>query len=120
MLGNSVINPSISAGELIHRVLIQAPRTSDAGNTGMSITPDTWDTVRTTYAAIVTAVGSETSQSMQLVSEVSHIVKVRYTPTRIAANYRVVFGTRIFIVKYVENLRERNRVLLLSCLEVNK
>jgi SPP1 family predicted phage head-tail adaptor len=117
---DSVNNPSIGAGELTCRVLIQKPRTAEAGTTGMSITPDKWDTVRTTYAAITTAGGAETSQAMQLVSEVSHVVKVRWMATPpIAANYRVLYGARMFTVKFVENVRERNRVLKLYCLEVN-
>jgi hypothetical protein len=37
----------------------------------------------------------------------------------IEAGYRVVFSGRVFTVQYVENVYERNRVLLLYCVEVN-
>jgi SPP1 family predicted phage head-tail adaptor len=117
---NSVINPSIGAGELIHRIDIQQPETDAAATTfGRSITPNVWTTVRTTFAAIEPSTGAELAQPMQLVSEVSHCVKVRWTPVHIASGFRVVYNARFFTVKYVINPRERNRVLLLYCLEVN-
>jgi head-tail adaptor len=50
---------------------------------------------------------------------VSHVIKVRYTATIIKAGYRVQYAGRFFTVQYVENVLERNRVLLLYCLEVD-
>jgi hypothetical protein len=35
------------------------------------------------------------------------------------ANYRVVFRTRYFTVSYVENVKERDFVLLLYCVEID-
>jgi SPP1 family predicted phage head-tail adaptor len=119
MLG-SVLNPSIRAGELCHQVEIQQPQTSSGDSFGNSVTPANWTTVRTTRAAIYTAGGRETSMASQIVSAVSHVVKVRWTEVTINANYRVVFGSRFFTVQYVENVLERNRVLLLYCLETNQ
>lgn len=117
---NSVVNPSIGAGELVHRIDIQQPETEAAATTfGLSITPNIWTTVRTTFAAIEPYAGAETSQPMQLIGEVSHTVRVRWTPVRIATGFRVVYGSRIFTIKYVINPRERNRVLCMYCLEVN-
>lgn len=115
---NAPQNPSIRAGELCHQVQIQQPQYSQPGPRGASVTP-AYTTVRTTMAAIYTAGGRETSNASQIVSEVSHVVKVRWTPTVILANYRVLFGVRAFTVKYAENVLERNRVLLLYCLEVD-
>lgn len=109
----------IAAGELRHAISIQQPQYSAAGSRGMSITPTSWTDVRDTRAAIYTAGGRETSQASQIVSEVSHVVKVRWTLLTIKANYRVVYGSRTFTVQYVENVLERNRVLLLYCLEVD-
>ena len=117
---NSVVNPSIGAGELVHRIAIEQPETAAGGSSfGLSITPSVWTTVRTTFAAIEPYAGAETSQPMQLIGEVSHVVRVRWTPVRIATGFRVVYGSRFFTVKYVLNPRERNRVLCLYCLEVN-
>jgi SPP1 family predicted phage head-tail adaptor len=108
----------VAAGELRHPITIQSPVYAADAN-GMSVTPSSWSPVRATRAAIYTAGGRETSQASQIVSEVSHVVKVRCTPTPVLANYRVLFGNRFFTVKYVENVLERNRVLLLYCLEVD-
>ncbi len=108
----------MDAGELRHKVQIQQP-TYAAGPTGMSATPVSWSTVRTSMAAIYTAGGRETSMASQIVSQVSHVVKVRWSDVVLKANYRVLFGGRFFTVQYVENVLERNRVLLLYCLEVD-
>lgn len=118
MLNQSQYSPSIRAGELCHQVEIQQPQYV-AGPAGMSLTPSSWTTVRTAMAAIYTAGGRETSMASQIVSDVSHVVKVRWTAAVVKANYRVVFGARTMQVQYVENVLERNRVLVLYCLEVN-
>jgi SPP1 family predicted phage head-tail adaptor len=118
MLKNSVSNPSIGAGELVHAISIAAP--DPAGDSyGESIVPAQWNVIRATRAAIATAGGRETNQASQLVSEVSHVVTIRYTPTLIAPGYQVQFGARRFRIQYVENVGERNRVLMLYCLEVD-
>lgn len=109
---------SIQPGDLRHAITILAPSTA-ADAYGRSVVPQTWSTVRVTRAAIYTAGGRETSQASQLISDVSHVLVMRYTPDVIAAGYRVQFGTRIFTVQYAENVLERNRVLQLYCLEVD-
>ena len=111
-------NLIVDAGELRLAITIQSPSTT-AGEFGMSVTPSTWNPVRTTNAAIYTAGGRETSQAAQLVSEVSHVVKIRWGTEVLKAGYQVVFGVRIFTVLYIENVLERNRVLLLYCKEVD-
>lgn len=109
----------VDAGELRHAVTIQSPVPGAADTFGQSVVPQSWNTLRTPMAAIYTAGGRETSMASQIVSEVSHVIKVRWTSDVVQAGYRVLFGTRIFTVQYVENVLERNRVLLLYCLEVN-
>lgn len=109
----------INAGELRHAIDIQQPNYATAGSRGQSVTPSSWTTVRSTRAAVYTAGGRETSMASQIVSDVSHVVKIRWGSAVIKANYRVVFGGRTFTVQYVENVLERNRVLLLYCLEVD-
>jgi head-tail adaptor len=109
----------IEPGELRHPIQIQSPGAPAAGSMGASVSPSNWDVVRTTMAAIYTAGGRETSQASQLVSEVSHVVKVRWTQDTLKAGYRVVFGSRYFAIAYIENVLERNRVLLLYCKEVD-
>jgi head-tail adaptor len=115
----TVLSPSIAAADLCHQVKIQAPQnTADAR--GMSVSPATWNTICTARAAIYTAGGRETSQASQIVSEVSHVVKMRWINIAILAGYQLLFKDRVFIVKYVENILERNRVLVLYCLEADQ
>jgi head-tail adaptor len=111
---NLIVDP----GELRHPISISQP-SSTPGVYGASVTPSSWTLVRTTMAAIYIAGGRETSQASQLVSEVSHVVKVRWTLDVLKAGYQVVFGSRTFTVLYIENVLERNRVLLLYCKEVD-
>jgi SPP1 family predicted phage head-tail adaptor len=110
-----VINP----GELRHSVTIEAPDNSSPSSRGMSIAPGSWTVVRSARAAIYTAGGRETSMASQVVSDVSHVVKVRWTSTPIKAGYRVLFSGQFVTVQYVENVLERNRVLLLYCNKVD-
>lgn len=116
VLKQSGVSPSIRAGELCHSIVVQAPVYA-ADVRGQSVVPKSWSTARTAMAAIYTAGGRETSMASQIVSAVSHVVKVRWTPAVLKANYRVAFGARVFTIQYVENVLERNRVLLLYCLE---
>jgi SPP1 family predicted phage head-tail adaptor len=109
---------AVNAGELRHEVQIQSP-VYESTSRGMSVTPTSWSLVRTAFAAIYTAGGRETSMASQIVSQVSHVVKLRWTADLIKANYQVLFAGRYFTVQYVENVLERNRVLLLYCLEVD-
>jgi head-tail adaptor len=113
------LNPLvINSGQLRHEIAIQQP--NDTPDTrGLSAVPASWTTVRTTLAEIYTAGGRETSMASQIVADVSHVVKVRWTPVVIESGCQVVFGLRTFTVQYVENVYERNRVLLLYCREVN-
>lgn len=109
----------IDAGELRHSVTIEQPQYA-ADASGMAVTPSSYLAVRTTRAAVYTAGGRETSMASQIVSEVSHVVKVRWSDVVIKSNYRLLYGDRYFTVQYVEDVGERNRVLLLYCLEVDQ
>lgn len=109
----------IQSGELRHPIAIEAPAYAADALGGMSVAPTSWTAVRSARAAIYTAGGRETSMASQIVSDVSHVVKVRWTSDIIKAGYRVLFGGRFFTVQYVENVLERNRVLQLYCLEVD-
>jgi len=109
----------VRPGELRHLVEIQSPVYAGDAR-GASIVPVSWSLVCCANAAIYTAGGKETSQASQIVSEVSHVVKIRWPGVLIKANYQVLFNGRIFTVKYVEDVLERNRVLLLYCLEVDQ
>jgi SPP1 family predicted phage head-tail adaptor len=109
----------IDAGELHNFITIQ--RASSAGDSfGKSINPVQWDDVYSGWAAIYSAGGREVAMASHIVSAVTHVVKIRWSPVvKMRANYRVVFRTRYFTVSYVENVKERDSVLLLYCVEVD-
>jgi SPP1 family predicted phage head-tail adaptor len=109
----------IEPGELHNFITIETASTVP-DTFGQSVSPAAWNVVGQVWAALYTAGGRETSQAAQIVSEVSHVIKIRYSSAfKPRANYRVIYGERYFTVQYVENVKERNRVLLLYALEVN-
>lgn len=108
----------INSGELRHQVQIQKLETTQS-STGAPST--TWDTILTTMAAIMTASSREVYQASQFTAQVSHVVKIRWPGSGItlAGGMQVIFGSRTFKLQTVENVQERNRVMLLHCLELN-
>jgi SPP1 family predicted phage head-tail adaptor len=106
----------ISAGNLRHRVSFQRP-TSSEGATGQ---PETdWETVASVYAAFRTLGGAERTASQQVGATLTHEVTIHYDPAlTIVPTWRLVYGTRIFDIKDVRNVDERNVELRLRCVEV--
>jgi SPP1 family predicted phage head-tail adaptor len=109
----------IEPGELWNFIRIQ--RASRLGDTfGKSVNPVDWEDLFSCWAAIYSAGGREVAAASHLVSSVSHVLKIRYTPSIIVrANHRIIFGARYFTVGYIENVKERNRVLLLYATEID-
>jgi SPP1 family predicted phage head-tail adaptor len=113
-------NPLVMVpGELRQLVRVQSPDYAADASGAKTLVPATWADVATASARIYTAGGRETSMASQIVSNVSHVVKMRWQGVVVKANYRVIYEGRIFTVQYVEDVEERNRVLLLYCLEVD-
>jgi SPP1 family predicted phage head-tail adaptor len=120
-LGNQ--NPlAIDAGTLRHKVQIQAQSMVGDADTGEPSA--TWSDVLAAFARI-DAVSSrqifQSGQGLQFVSQVTHLVTIRWPgfSVGISGGMRVLFGIRIFQVQIVENVQERNRILKLLCLEIN-
>lgn len=109
----------VEPGELDRFVRIQ--QAAAAGDSfGKSINPAEWNEVWTGWAALYTAGGRETAMASHIVSAVSHVVKIRWSPVvTMRANLRVVLGPRYFTVSYVENVKEADRVLLLYSVEID-
>ena len=109
---------AIDAGELRHSVQIQQQSTSQSG-TGALV--QSWTTILITMGKISTASSREAYQAMQFTAQVSHVIKIRWpgTGVTILGGQQVLFGSRVFKLQTVENMLERNRVLLLHCLEIN-
>lgn len=112
-------NPlAIDAGELRHQIQIQqqSPSQSTTGAPASN-----WTTILQTMSKISTASSREVYQASQFTAQVSHVIKIRWpgAGVNIQGGQQVVFGSQVFKLQTVENVLQRNRVLLLHCLEIN-
>lgn len=93
-----------------------------------SATPDAvgqpqqvWTTFLTAMAAIQSTAARESFQTGQFVAEVTHRITLRWPGETVTlqGGQRVLYGARIFLVQTVENVRERDSLVHLMCLEIN-
>lgn len=104
----------MNAGELRHRVILQA-KTVTRGNYGEEVI--VWRDIATIWAKIEPLSGREYFQSQQMQSEISHKITIRYRED-VKADWQMVYGTRIFNILSVMNTEERKRELILMCREM--
>lgn len=115
---SSILNPSIGAGELVHRITIQAQATTPDPSTGQPAVA--WSPVLSTRARILTSGARELYQAQQYAPQLTHMVTIRWPgAVVITSGMQVVFGSRTFTIQTIENVQERNRVLHLMCIEIN-
>lgn len=104
-----VINP----GELRHKITFQ--RAKDGQNEyGESIG---WDNILTAKAGIYPLSGREFYAAETVNSEVTHKIKMRYTP-KLTPDMRIEFGNRHFEIESIINFQEKNVELQLLCKEL--
>ena len=93
-----------------------------------SATPDSvgqpqliWTTILTVMAAITATGAKESFATGQFSSQVTHRISIRWPGESVTllGGQRVLYGARIFLVQAVENVRERNTLVHLMCLEIN-
>lgn len=107
----------VNAGALRHRLVIQVEQPVSDGGGGQGADP--WAnpvTLATLWGAVEPLRGSERLRAMQIQDSLTHRVTLRYR-AGITTSMRVVFGTRVFNIRAVINVGERNRVLELLCEE---
>jgi head-tail adaptor len=121
-------NPlAIDPGELRQQIQIQAQATTQDTLGGQI---EVWNTFLTTRAAIYTGAAvpdirskqpRENSQDGQFSSEITHVMKIRWPGPDVSllGGQRVLYRGRFFVLQNVENIQERDRVLLLYCIEIN-
>ena len=109
-----VVNP----GELRHAVQIQQQVTTQSAS---GEPQQSWTTILATQASIRTASSREVYRASQFTGQVSHVITIRWpgSGVSILGGQQLLFGGRVFKLQTVENVQERNRVLLLHCLEIN-
>lgn len=77
---------------------------------------ETWSEIGKEWVDIQPVNGREYFNASGERAEVTHKVRMRYGRT-IAPRDRIVYGSRIFNIKAVMNIEERNRWLELMCTE---
>lgn len=101
------------AGRLRHRVTIES-RSSSLDAAGQQLR--SWSTFGTVYAGIRPLSGREGVLAEAVQSAVTHEVTIRYL-SGVNATMRVNFGGRYFAIHAVRNTDERNREMVLDCVE---
>ena len=102
----------MQAGYLRHRITIQT--TTQTQNATYGTTEDSWATHVTAWASIEPLrVGSrEWFDAQKFTAEVSHLVKLRYR-SGVTPKMRISWDSRLFDIKIVLNVEERDRELQL-------
>lgn len=102
------------AGELRHRVTIQQKTFSRDSYGGETIT---WTDVATVWAAVEPISGREYFTAQQTQAEVTTRIRIRHR-AGITPVMRVLWGTRLYDIISVIEVKERNREIHLMCQEV--
>lgn len=103
----------MNIGTLRHKISFQS-RTISRDTFGAETV--TWRTEKTVWASVEPISGREYFLAQQVQSEVTHVIKIRYYDG-VRTDWRVIFGSRIFDIKSVINLKERNNQMALMCRE---
>ena len=104
----------IRSGRLRHRVALQQPTTT-RNSTGEPIV--TWTTVATVWAEVLDLRGREYIASQEAHSEVGTKITIRYR-SDLDLTWRAVFGTRLFDIQQIADLKGHNAILELMCREI--
>lgn len=104
------------AGPLRHTIKLQSP-TGSRDALGERTT--TWSDVDTVRASIDPITARELVAAAQSHMEVTHKIVIRYGSeiSAIDNSWRVLFGSRPFIIKGIRNINERNMMMELLCAE---
>lgn len=110
-------NPlAVSPGDFRHQVqLCHRSPTQDAFGQPVN----TWTPYRTTLASIRNLSGQELFQSDEFTSASQIRIRMRWTDDNTVPGDRILFGARVYVVQICDNVLQRNRVLQLTCLEIN-
>ncbi len=104
------------SGRLKHRVTLQSPAGS---RDALGERTTTWSDIAYVYAAIEPLRASELIASSQYQMNVTHKIIIRYDSalSELDNSWRILFGTRIFVIEGITNFGERNIMLELLCSE---
>ncbi len=101
------------AGRLRHRLSLQSPTFT---NTSVGTITTTWGTAATIWGSVEPLRGREFYDSALINSDITSRIVVRYT-SDIEPNYKIVFGTRTFLIVSIIDIDERNKEMDLMVTE---
>lgn len=101
-------------GQLRHRVTIQQQIFTEDMVTGEN--KSNWQDVATVWAAVEPLKGREYFKTMEVHSEISTRVRIRYC-SGISSDMRLVYGNRTLYIESVIDPDERHWELQLMCVE---
>lgn len=100
-------------GKLRHKLSLETPSsTTDKGKV-----TTTWYPAGEVFGDVVQLSGRELEQARQVVAEATHQITTRWSPDRFRAAQRLSMDGRYFHIENVNNRNERNREILLTCVE---
>ncbi len=94
----------ISAGELTKKITIQVNNPTKQPN-GSKL--PVWSNLKTVWSNIVTEGGKEFYTAQKLNSEVTAVFHIRFF-SGLTTQHRILYGTRVFDILFVNNVGERN------------
>lgn len=104
------------AGALRHKVTIEQPTNSQDSMGGLT---QTWTTYAIRFAEVKPLSGREFFDAQQYAADVNYRIRLRYDDTskNITPSMRVSWDSRVFDIESVINRDERNKEIILMCLE---
>ncbi len=103
----------ITPGQMRHKIEIKELQEVDDKMGGQGTE---WVTVWTKRAKIVGVSGSERLRSMQLNATSTHKMTMRYF-AGLTEKHQIVFDGRLFQIRYIDNVEEKNRFYIVTCEE---
>lgn len=78
---------------------------------------NSWVTFKQCYAAIGPVSGREFISQSAEVAQVTHKIEMRYF-AGLLPTHRIKFGARVFEIKFIANVDERNEKYIVQCTEL--
>ena len=102
------------SGNLKHKIEIQS-LTETSNDFGETV--EVFSTFKIIKASITPIAGKEYFSSKQVNAQVTHKIECRYVPS-VLPTMQIVFGTRVFSIESITNIREANKTLQIMATEV--
>lgn len=102
------------AGKFRHRLTVQ--RFNETGKDDAGQPEGTWQALKPVYAHVERLSGRTAEVARQMYTDATHTVHTRWFPG-LTVKDRLQFGSRLFHIREVDNVEERNIDYVLTCTE---